>query len=155
MGVKLENIKSQEFTINYTTVDGHIKSYKFPASKGNRNTVIEVPDAVYEHLRYETKTFELGYLALARDEENEAIIEDYINITEETPIIERDKIIELLQGRIGDLKKVLNSDSQLELVQEFVRVAKEIKLDSDSIKTYLATLLGHKDNKDFIFPTEE
>ena len=147
--VKLENIKTKEFTINFPLPNGHIKPYMFHGVRGKRRDIVSVPEEVYEWLRYETSTFQKGYLVLATEENDELIKQEMKDIN---PIIYTVEQIEtLLKGNISKLKKEINETTPKEVVQDFVRVAKEIKIDSDSVKTYLATLLGHKDSKEIIF----
>lgn len=154
--VKIENIKTTEFTVNYPLANGHIKSYIWKPVYGNRRSMLEVPEEVYEYIRYETCTFEKGYLILAKEEENSEIIEEVNEVLDEKEVkVYTVEEIKNLLGKVTSLKKEITADTPKEIVSEFVRVANDIKVDSDSVKTYLATLLGYKENKEILFPYSE
>lgn len=153
--VKLENVKPFDFGVNFPMANGHVKSYNWKPARVDRRSVVEVDNEVYEWLRFETKTFQMGYLILAAEEKNEQIIEEMIEISEETAkVFSLEQIKQLLNGSATALKKELTKETSRDIVLDFVEVAKAIKLDKDTTKNYLAELLGCKDNRELVFPVE-
>lgn len=153
--VKLENLRPLEYTVNYPTPDNGYKPYVWKAAHNDRTAILEVPLEVYDYIRYETSTFQNGFLVLAKDENDEKIIAEVEEVSDDIKVYSTEEIKKILNGTIQKLKSILNEKTPTATVMDFVRVANEIKLDSESKKNYLATILGYKDNKEFLFPSIE
>lgn len=152
--VKLENIKGTEFTINMPQPNGMVKPYVFKPARDKRRSILDVPEEVYEYVKYNTCTFKEGWLILAKEETDEIIIDEVAQDTEDLKLYTIEQITKLLNGDIRKLKSELSTIDHATAL-EFARIAKEIKLDSTSKRKAIAEKLGHKDNVDFIFNEEE
>lgn len=151
--IKIENIKSTEFTVNVPTSNGYVKPYVWKPARAKRRSVLEVPEEVYEYIKYNGCTFKEGWLVLAKEEDDEVVIEEVAMDTEDLKMYTVEEITKLLNGDIKKLKAELN-DADKQIVLEFARVAKEIKLDSSAKKKFIAEKLGHKNNVDFVLGEE-
>lgn len=155
MGVKLKNIKTTNYTVNFPLGNGTVRPYNWTGVHGNRYCELEVDDEVFEYIRYNTNTLQLGYLVLAEDETNEEIKQEVADVTEDIEFLSVEEIKKILTLKPLMFKKKITSDTPKAILLEIVRVANDIKLDSDSIKTYLAGLLGHSETREVLFPINE
>lgn len=152
--IKIENIKGTEFTVNVPTSNGYIKPYVWKPARLKRRSILDIPEEVYEYIKYNSCTFRDGWLVIAKEETDEVVIEEVAADTEDLKVYTIEDITKLLNGDVKKLKSELaNVDKQVAL--EFARVAKEIKLDSASKKKVIAEKLGHKNNVDFVLGEEE
>jgi len=155
MGVKLKNVKTSEFGVNFPLANGTVKPYVWTGVHGNRYCELEVDDEVFEYIRYNTCTLQQGYLVLSENETNEEIKQEVAEVVEDVEILSVEEIKKILALKLPAFKKKVASDTPKDVLLEIVRVANDIKLDSDSIKTYLAELLGHTETREFLFPINE
>ena len=148
--IKVENIKATEFTINFPMPNGYVKPYVWKPARVKRRSILEISEEVYEYIKWNTCTFKEGYLVLAKEEDDEIVVDEVKSDTEELTLYTIDEMTALLNGDIKKLRKALD-DADLSVVSDFARVAKEIKLDSKAKTKAIAEKLGHGDNVDFIF----
>lgn len=148
--IKVENVKSTEFSVNFPMPNGYVKPYVWKPARSKRRSILDIPEEVYEYIKWNTCTFKEGYLVLAKEECDEVVIEEVKVDTEDLVIYTIDEMITLLNGDIKKLRKALE-ESDKAVVSEFARVAKEIKLDSKAKTKLIADKLGHGDSVDFIF----
>lgn len=142
--VILQNKRPTDFVVNYPYGERGNKEYKFMGSKGSRIYERAVPMEVVEWLSQNTKTFELGYLIIKPDEEDEDVkylrenIED-VEIVEESVLLKEDVEKMIKTGNHNSLKKSLNElikDKPEHLVKnikdQVVKLSTEIGIDSSA-----------------------
>lgn len=142
--VILQNKRPTDFVVNYPYGERGNKEYKFMGSKGTRIYERSIPMEVVEWLSQNTKTFELGYLIIKPNEEDEDIkylrenIDD-IEVIEESVLLKEDVEKMLKTGNHNSLKKSLNElikDKPEYLVKnikdQIVKLATEIGIDSSA-----------------------
>lgn len=142
--VILQNKRPTDFVVNYPYGERGNKEYKFMGSKGSRIYERAVPMEVVEWLSQNTKTFELGYLIIKPNEEDEDIkylrenIDD-IEVIEESVLLKEEVEKMLKTGNHNSLKKSLNElikDKPEHLVKnikdQIVKLATEIGIDSSA-----------------------
>lgn len=150
--IKLENIKSTEFTVNMPTANGYVKPYVWKPAREKRRSILDVPEEVYEFIKYNTCTFKDGWLILAKEEEDEIVKEEVAQETEGLVVYTIEQITKLLNGDTKKLKAELEKMDKT-VALDFARVAKEIKLDSTAKRKAIADKLGQK--VELIFSEEE
>lgn len=152
--IKIENPRSIEYQHRYIFPNGRDEfTYTWKASTQKTSFVVDVPEYVYVDIRDNTTAFRKGKLKVAEVEEDVQIKEEIEYLTEDIKIYTVKEITDLLNGNINKLKKELTKDTEKSIVQDFARVAKDIKLDSRTKLAYLAELMGVED-LEYVFPQE-
>lgn len=152
--VVLQNKRPTDFVVNYPYGERGNKEYKFMGSKGSRIYERAVPMEVVEWLSQNTKTFELGYLIIKPNEEDEDIkylrenIED-VEIIEESVLLKEDVEKMIKTGNHNSLKKSLNElikDKPDHLVKnikdQIVKLSTEIGVDSSAKRKVICEFAG-------------
>lgn len=153
--IKIENPRSVEYQHRYIFPNGRDEfTYTWKASTEKTAIVVTVPEYVYVDIRDNTTAFRKGKLKIAKVEEDEQVKEEIEYLTEDVKVYTVKEITELLNGNINKLKKELTKDTDKSIIQDFARVAKDIKLDSRAKLAYLSELMGVED-LEYVFPQEE
>lgn len=152
--VRLENIKPHDFIVNFPLENGHVRTYEFKAPHGNRRSIREIPEDVYTYLRFETDTFQDGFLILVEDAETDAQIKEEYEEVKPEYLYTVEEIKDCL-SHANKLKKAITEDTPKEVIWDFVKIAREIGVDSEAVKKYLAKLLGQENNREVIFPEND
>ncbi|MBP3928399.1 MAG: hypothetical protein J6D47_02370 [Peptostreptococcaceae bacterium] len=152
--VILQNKRPNDFTVNYPYGERGNKEYKFMGTKGAKIYERPIPMEVVEWLSQNTKTFELGYLIIKPNEEDDDINYLRENISDidkiEESVLLKDDIIKMLKdGNQNVLKKKLNElikDKSEELVRsikdQIMKVATEIGVDSAAKRKVICDFAG-------------
>lgn len=153
--IKIGRYRAVPYTVNYPTDSGGVKTFQWSGSKGNKKDIKEIPEDVVNYLMMNSICFEQGELVIADDskeandlKENIDDKESYDNNTQS-----RDEIVELLKGNMNKMKSELNKITVKDQKKFVVDTAKEIELDSDSKKKFIADWYGVK--KDILFSDED
>lgn len=152
--VVLQNKRPTDFVVNYPYGERGNREYKFMGSKGARIYERAVPMEVVEWLSQNTSTFELGYLIIKPNEEDEDVnylrenIED-IEMIEECVLLKEDIEKMIKTGNHNALKKSLNElikDKPEHLAKnikdQVVKVSTEIGIDSSAKRKVLCEFAG-------------
>lgn len=142
--VILQNKRPTDFVVNYPYGERGNKEYKFMGSKGSRIYERAVPMEVVEWLSQNTKTFELGYLIIKSNEEDEDVkylrenIDD-VEKVEESALLKEDVEKMIKTGNHNSLKTSLNElikDKPEHLVKnikdQVIKLSTEIGIDSSA-----------------------
>ncbi len=139
MGVKLENIRDRKYEVDYIQPNGNRLSYRWERARDGRPSIVEVDNQVYEYLKYETVTLSNRKLIVVDEDKKDEVAQ----------LIDADTAAKPNYG-IADVKKILNGtikfiattleDADKDTIAYFVRIAKEIKLDSAGKQKLLADL---------------
>ena len=152
--IKLENPRNVEYQHRYIFPNGRDEfTYTWRASSEKTPFVVPVPEYVYVDIRDNTTAFRKGKLIVSKVEEDEQVKEEVESLTDDIKVYTVKEITELLNGNINKLKKELTKDTPKSIVEDFARVAKDIKLDSRAKLTYLSGLMGVED-LEYVFPEE-
>ena len=166
--VVLQNKRPTDFVVNYPYGERGNKEYKFMGSKGSRIYERAVPMEVVEWLSQNTKTFELGYLIIKPNEEDEDIkylrenIED-VEIIEESVLLKEDVEKLIKTGNHNSLKKSLNElikDKPEHLVKnikdQIIKLSTEIGVDSSAKRKVICEFadLDYEMVGDVLFETQ-
>lgn len=152
--IKIENPRSIEYQHRYIFPNGRDEfTYTWKASTQKTSFVVDVPEYVYVDIRDNTTAFRKGKLKVAEAEQDTQIKEEIEYLTDDVKVYTVKEITDLLNGNINKLKKELTKDTDKSIIQDFARVAKDIKLDSRAKLAYLAELMGVED-LEYVFPQE-
>lgn len=154
MTVKLERLINQEYIVNYPLPNGQYKTYKWDRARVGRKSIQEVPDEVFDWLKYNTVTLTSGKLVVVDDKEKETEILDMVEDVEEfiNKLYSIEEITKLLNGTDKALKAELDKITDSNVVKLFIDVAKDVKLDSVKKQKMLADKIDIP--VDVAFPTE-
>ncbi len=144
--VKLERLLDTPYEYDYILPNGTRRRYKWNGAKVGMHSIVEVEDEVFEDMKYNSVALKNKKLVVVIDDNNE----DSLNKQEEVEDIMTDEdkekkvysveeVKELLEGNFQKLKSVLTKESK-DTIDYFIRVAKEIKLDSSAKLKILADL---------------
>lgn len=149
--VKLERKQTTPYHCCYISPNGRdYEEYTWNGSRRGYRNIVEVPKYVYNWLRYNTNALAKGNLVLVQEGKN-----DVKDVVKAVKAFTYDETVELLKGNISKLKKEINEKTPKHIIDETIRIANAINLDSSSKREYLAGLIGHKDNVEFVFPRKE
>lgn len=166
--VILQNKRPTDFVVNYPYGERGNKEYKFMGSKGSRIYERAIPMEVVEWLSQNTKTFELGYLIIKPNEEDEDVkylrenIED-VEVVEESVLLKEDIEKMIKTGNHNSLKKSLNElikDKPDHLVKnikdQIVKLSTEIGVDSSAKRKVICEFadLDYEMVGDVLFETQ-
>lgn len=166
--VILQNKRPTDFVVNYPYGERGNKEYKFMGSKGSRIYERAIPMEVVEWLSQNTKTFELGYLIIKPNEEDEDVkylrenIED-VEVVEESVLLKEDIEKMIKTGNHNSLKKSLNElikDKPDHLVKnikdQIVKLSTEIGVDSSAKRRVICEFadLDYEMVGDVLFETQ-
>ena len=130
--IKLERWKSYDFILNYTDEFGKQQRVVWLGAKGDKPTVVEVEEKIFEYLAHYTKTFESGELRVADAQENKKEVVEQILDTEayENNAKTKTEIIDLLKkSNNKKLETELNKITDRSAKQFTYSVFEEIKSD--------------------------
>lgn len=139
--VILQRKQSTDFTINFPYGDRGNKEYAFMGSKGARISERGVPMDVFEWIKQETNTFQMGCLVIKPTEDEDVnyareSIED-IEEAESSALLKQDVVTILTTGNQNVLKKALKTlteNKSEELVKsihrQVIAIAGELSIDS-------------------------
>lgn len=151
--IKLENPRSTQYAHRYIFPNGRDEmTYTWKPSTEKITIGVEVPDYVYVDIRDNTTAFRKGYLIVAKTEDEE--IKEEVAELVDTKVYTVKEMQEVLKGNINKIKKEITKETPKSIIEEFVKVAKDMKLDSVSKQKYLAELLG-VDDMEYVFPQDE
>jgi hypothetical protein len=143
--VKLERLLDTPYEYDYILPNGSRKSYKWRGAKVGSRSIQEVDDDVFEDMKYHSVTLKNKKLVLVlEDNEESKLKQEEIESTMTDEDIEKkvysvEEIKTLLEGNYKKLESVLKKENA-DTIATFVRVAKDIKLDSASKLDILAKL---------------
>lgn len=151
MGVKLENIRDRKYEFDYIQPNGSRLTYRWERARDGRRSIQEVEDYVFEYMKYNTVTLSNRKLVVVdenkKDEVNQLMDEE----TLAKPAYGIADVKKVLNGSIKFIKETL-VDADADTIAYFVRIAKEIKLDSAGKQALLAEL--SKTPVDILFAEE-
>lgn len=158
--ITLARYRQGDYIVNYNH-DGRMMSYKWAGSKPKRIDKKQVPVYVVDWLSMNTKALTNGELVIVEDEKDEVAKEIKENIKAENTEIEhnthtREELAKLVNGKLtkktkDTLSKITNEDELAFLVQ----VAREEKVDTMSMRKFIADLVGSTPEMIFELNTEE
>lgn len=140
--VKLERRRKYPFTVNCPVTK---KKFRWSGAKGNKTSIIPVPEDTYEFLVMDTTTFADGELVIVEEADKEDFdlgIDEDTKEEIENNTHNRKEIVEILEDNTNSMKatlrKVTNKSEKLFIVS----VAKELKLDSAAKRNFLSEWFG-------------
>lgn len=136
MAIKLERLQTTPYGVTYIQPNGNEITYTWSGARDYARSIVEVDDAVYQWLKYNTVCFQKKKLVVV-DEEMKEDIEVLFTEDDDRKVYTLQEIKELLNGNVKELKAELQDMSE-DNVKEFINVAKQIKLDSSSKRQALA-----------------
>lgn len=153
--IKIENPRNVEYQHRYIFPNGRDEfTYTWKPSTQKSSFVVDIPEYVYVDIRDNTTAFRRGKLKVSNSEVDEQVKEEIEYLTEDVKVYTVKEITDLLNGNINKLKKELTKDTPKSAIQDFARVAKDIKLDSRTKLAYISELMGVED-LEYVFPQEE
>ena len=139
MGVKLENIRDRKYEVDYIQPNGNRLSYRWERARDGRPSIVEVDNQVYEYLKYETVTLSNRKLIVVDEDKKDEVAQLIDADTAATPPYGIADVKKTLNGTIKFIATTLEGDDK-DTIAYFVRIAKEIKLDSAGKQKLLADL---------------
>lgn len=144
--VKLERLLDTPYEYDYVLPNGMRRSYKWRGAKAGSRSIQEVEDEVFEDMKYHSVALKNKKLVLVIEDDDydslqkqEEIESTMTDEEKEKKVYSVEEIKALLEGNYKKLESVLKKEDA-DTVSTFVRVAKEIKLDSASKLAILAEL---------------
>lgn len=145
MGVKLENLRSMIYEHDYVRPDGSRIHYKWDKAREEKRSIVEIPDEVFEDMKYNFCTLTDKILVVVDEEGQKDKIEEVKDLIGEDMVDKKvytiSEMKKLLKGSLANLKTELEQVDK-ETLRQFITVAKEMKLDSSSKNKLMAELLG-------------
>lgn len=153
--IKVFRYRTTPYVVNFPTPTG-VQSYHFSGSKKGINESRYLPQEVVQWLQLSTACLKNGELVIDKESlvENTEVYVDEIELNEyEKNAHTREEIELILTGNFMKMKSALNeitSESEKKFV---VDVAKEINIDSNGKRNFLAKWIGV--DKDLLFPEDD
>lgn len=136
MSIRLERLQSTPYSVTYFQPNGNEITYTWAGAKDYARSIVEVDEAVYQWLKYNTLCFQNKKLVIV-DEDMKDDIEVLFTEEDDRKVYTLQEVKALLNGSLKDLKAELENMSE-DNVMEFINVARQMKLDSSSKRNALA-----------------
>ncbi len=140
--IKVSRYRTGEYIINYDT-NGRIMPYRWAGCRGKKIDTKSIPQHVVDWLMMNTTVFPDGDLVIQKNEETTELIKNIDDVRSYNANTHtRDEIIEILNSNANSMKSKLNKVTKKEEKDFVIDIAKEIKLDSNVKRKFLAEWIG-------------
>lgn len=149
--IKLMRPKNTKYAVDYPLPNGTRLHYEWRPATVHQENVVEVPQQVFEYLKYNTSVFQLGKLVVVEEEVKEEM--EYM-MEDAKKVLTTKQVKAILESPLKKFKEeVAKYKDDKDTVAYLVSVAKEIKLDSSAKQKVLADAM--KLPVDILFATED